>query len=73
MKRLVALTTLSLGLAIGTTACAHQHLSSSRTKDALIGTAVFAGVVAAAMLIPCSECKNADFGTGGSRPALPPR
>jgi hypothetical protein len=72
MKALVALTTLSLGLAIGTTACAHQHLGSSRTKDALIGTAVFAGVVAAAMLIPCNECKDADLGAG-SRPALPPR
>jgi hypothetical protein len=73
MKRLVALATLSLGLAIGTTACAHQQLGGSRTKDALIGTAVFAGVIAAAMLIPCNECKDADYGTGLANKALPPR
>jgi hypothetical protein len=73
MKRLVALATLSLGFAIGTTACAHQHLSRSRAKDALVGTAVFAGVIAAAMLLPCNECKNVDYGTGAASHALPPR
>ena len=73
MKRLVALTTLSLAFAIGTTACAHHQLTGNRAKDAVIGTAVFAGVIAAAMLLPCDECKNADYGTGAASHAIPPR
>lgn len=73
MKRLIALTSLSLALAIGSTACAHHQLSGNRTKDALIGTAVFAGVIAAAVLLPCAECKNTDFGTGAANHAIAPR
>jgi hypothetical protein len=73
MKRLLALTSLSLAIAIGSTACAHQHLSSNRTKEAVIGVGVFAAVIAAAALLPCAECKDADYGIGAARHALPPR
>jgi hypothetical protein len=73
MKRLFALTSLSLAIAIGSTACASQHLTNSRAKDAVLGTAVFAGVIAAALLLPCNECKNADYGTGAAAHAIPPR
>jgi hypothetical protein len=73
MKRLIALSSLSLALAIGSTACAHQQLSGSRAKDAVIGTAVFAAVITAAVLLPCNECKNVDYGTGAASHALPPR
>jgi hypothetical protein len=59
MKRFIALTALSLGLAIGTTACANQQLISKRTaKNAALGTAVIAGLVLSMFLVPCSECNE---------------
>ena len=69
MKRLIALTALSLGLGIVTTSCAHTRLRSERTKDVVLGTAVVSALVLAAMLAPCGHCNIGNVDT----PALPPR
>src|SRR5688572_15628079 len=62
MIRFMLLTLTSLALAIGTTSCAHHQLSKQRATQGAITLAVFAAVITAAWMLPCSECKEADYG-----------
>jgi hypothetical protein len=62
MIRFLLLTLTSLALAIGTTSCAHQKLTKQRAAQGAITMAVFAAVIAATWALPCSECKEADYG-----------
>ena len=71
MKGLIAIAALSTALAIGTTACAHDRISQHK-KETIVSLAVIAGVVAAAVLLPCTECQNA-LDNGVQASALPPR
>jgi hypothetical protein len=71
VKGLIAIAALSTALAIGTTACAHEQMSRHK-KETVISLAVIAGVVAAAVLLPCTECQSA-LDNGIQANALPPK
>jgi hypothetical protein len=60
VKRFILMIGLSLGLAIGTTACAHEQLARHRTAKTVLATAGIAiatGLVVMALSAPpCSQC-----------------
>ncbi len=59
MKRLIASVSLSLALAIGTTACAHQQLTKPRVAETAAAVAVIAGPFILAANANCANCNIA--------------
>ena len=70
MKRLIAIVSLSLALAIGTTSCAHHQLTKSRAVQTAATAAVIAGMV---VLATQAQCGNCNIGIEDPHSALPPR
>ena len=59
MKRFILLVGLSLGLAIGTTACAHKQLTDRQVGKAVLGAAgiaIGASLVMMAIAGQCDHC-----------------
>ena len=72
MKRLVALVSLSLALAIGTTSCAHRQLTTRTVAETAATAAVIAGLVILAANASCANC-NVGIESPHAATALPPR
>ena len=71
MKRFIALISLSTALAVGTTSCAHSHLTKRHAVESVAAAAVIAGMVMLAAQGNCGNCGIADSNTS-ARPAQPP-